>query len=108
MNFSCLRYPTKSLNSVFEVKHDPNVGLPPLEKVEAGSPSQEQHGKSRKRKRTQITKSTGKYDDLIEEAKKHQEEAEQALANARKKVQVTMLAVSLARSTREWLEKRNS
>ena len=53
--------------------------------VEAGTPSQEQHdGKSKKRKRTQRSKSPGKYDDLLEEAKKHEEEAEQALACAKK------------------------
>ena len=48
------------------------------------------------------------YDDLLEEAKKHEEEAEQALACARKKVQVTRLAVSLATATRKWLEELNS
>ena len=53
------------------------------------------------------TRRNVKYDKLLEEAKKTEAEAEQALANAKKKLQVTRLAVALAKSTREWLEDRN-
>ena len=47
----------------------------------------------------------GIHKQLLEEAKKQEEEAEQALACAKKRVRTTRLAVSFSRATREWLEK---
>ena len=42
----------------------------------------------------------------MEEAKKVEAEAKEALAAAKRKVQVMRLAYTLAVSTREWLEKK--
>ena len=55
-----------------------------------------------------VLKNTGKYDDLLEEAKKHEEEAEQAVACAKNKLRAARAAVAIARATRRFLEEINN